>query len=112
MSNTKQPKKMFSDHQVIMGKLNSIEKDHNNFVEQIVQHLNHINGRFTILEIVLDHMLKGNVEIHEYKEFTEEEFSKTYGYLFRDYFMHLETSEIIQVIFEPTPEDELLDNSK
>jgi hypothetical protein len=111
MSNT-QPKKMFSDHQVLMGKLNSLEKEHENLTNGVVQQFNQNHGRFAVLEIVLDQLLIGNVEIHEFKEFTEEEFSKTYGFLFKNYFMNLETNEIIQVIFEPIPEDELLDNSK
>lgn len=103
---------MFSDHQVLMGKLNSLEKDHQNLTNGIIQQFNQNHGRLSVLELVLDHLLVGNVEIHEYKEFTEEEFSKAYGYLFRNYFMNLESSEIIQVIFEPTTKDELLDNSK
>lgn len=111
MSNTP-PKKMFSDHQVLMGKLNSLEKEHENLTNGVVKQFNQNHGRLAVLEIVLDHLLIGNVEIHEFKEFTEEEFSKTYGFLFKNYFMNLETSEIIQVIFEPIPEDELLDNSK
>jgi len=110
MSNTKQPKKMFSDHQVLMGKLNSIEKSHEQALNGIVEQFNQNHGRMTILEIVLDQMLKGSVEIHEYSSFEEEEFAKTYGLLFRNYFMNLETSEIIQVTFEPI--DELLDDSK
>ena len=114
-----QPKQMFSNHQVLMNKFNSLEKDYSEFASSAIQTINHLHGKISVLEIVLSSNLLENVEVHNYEDFEEEQFSKDYGFLFKDYFLNLEDQKtIIKVIFpeEEVPQeelaDELLDNSK
>jgi hypothetical protein len=116
---SQQPKQMFSNHQVLMNKFNSLEKEYSEFANSAIQTINHLHGKVSVLEIVLSSNLLENVEVHNYEDFEEEQFSKDYGFLFKDYFLNLEDQKtIIKVIFpeEEMPQeelaDELLDNSK
>lgn len=113
------PKQMFSSHQILMNKYNAMEKEYAEFAQSVAQTINHLQGKISVLEIVLSSNLLEDVDVYKYEDFEEEQFSKEYGYLFKDYFLHLgDQKTIIKVTFPEQEEaqedsaDELLDDSK
>lgn len=123
MSKQKNPP---ASHQKTLQKINTLSGDVEEFKKLTVTTVNHNIGKIRILEMVLDQMLEDQVEEHELADFDEAVFNKEYGFLFGNYFMHMDTKDIIKVNFpeledeeeeqeeikEEELEDELLDNGK
>jgi ABC-type phosphate transport system auxiliary subunit len=110
MSKQKNPP---ASHQKTLQKINTLYKEVEDFNKQCIQSVNHNHGKIRVLEMVLEHMLEDDTEEHEFTDFEESVFNKEYGFLFANYFIHMESKNIIKVNFpEVEQEDELLDDSK
>lgn len=117
MSKQKNPP---ASHQKTLQKINALTKQMEEFNSQCVKSVNYNHGKIRVLEMILEHMLEDQVEEHNFEDFDEEAFNKEYGFLFSNYFMHMEDKNIIKVNFpevedeeeEPELEDELLDDGK
>ena len=108
MSKQKNPP---ASHQKTLQKINTIQKEVQEFNTQCVQSVNYNHGKIKVLEMILEQMLEDSVKEHEFTDFEESVFNKEYGFLFAKFFIHLESKNIIKVNF-PEEEDELLDDSK